>query len=348
VTDLRQYETTRPKLRLVRSQVVRGGLGLVIVGAAFIWALPAFASYRQVWSHLGRLGPGAISALCLVGLANILSPSANQCAALPGLRFRDAVAADWTTSAITNTIPGGSALAIAQTWSMYRSYGIASRDTARCVVVTGAWDTIVKLGSPLIAVIWLSTERPVDASLIQAAALGAVLFAVVIGLGAVLLAGPSLARRLGHLLNRVRWLGARWPERLHELRTGTAGLLATRWRSLTLWTVAGHANLYLLLVLCLRAVGVASSQLSLAAILAAFAFGRLVTALPLSPGGLGVMEVGLTGALATVGPGADPAAVVAAVLLFRFATFFVPIPLGALCWLHWTVRRRRPEAVPAG
>jgi len=314
--------------------------------AAFAWALPAFASYREAWDQLTRVKAAPAIALLVVGVANILSPSANQCAALPGLRFRDAVAADWTTSAITNTIPGGSALAIATTWRMYRSYGITARDTARCVVVTGVWDMIVKLGTPLVAVAWLSVERPVDAGLIQAALVGTALFAVLVVLGVVVLAGPGAADRLGRALDRVRWLGSRWPERLHELRVDTAWLLRTRWRSLTVWTVAGHANLYLLLVVCLRAVGVTSAELSLAAVLAAFAFGRLVTALPLSPGGLGVMEVGLTGALAAVGD-ADPASVVAAVLLFRFLTFALPIPLGAICWLAWTARSR-PGPARAG
>jgi len=312
-------------------------VGVVVAVAAFTWALPAFASYREAWSHLVGMKPGAVIALVVVGLANILSPSANQCAALPGLRFRHAVATDWATSAITNTIPGGSALAIATTWRMYRSYGIAGRDTARCVVVTGVWDMIVKLSTPLVAVVWLSAERPVDAGLLQAALLGTALFAVVVVLGVVLLAGPGAADRLGRALDRVRWLGSRWPERLHELRVDTAWLLRTRWRSLTVWTVAGHANLYLLLVVCLRAVGVTSAEISLAAVLAAFAFGRLLTALPVSPGGLGVMEVGLTGALAAVGD-AEGASVVAAVLLFRFLTFALPIPLGAVCWLVWTAR----------
>lgn len=334
-----------PRLNSSRSRALRAAVGVAVAVAAFAWALPAFASYREVWGHLAGVKAGAVIALLVAGMANILSPSANQCAALPGLRFRDAVAADWTTSAITNTIPGGSALAIATTWRMYRSYGIAGRDTARCVVVTGVWDMIVKLSTPLIAVAWLSAERPVDAGLLQAALVGALLFAVLVGLGLVLLAGSAAAERLGRFLDRVRWLGSRWPERLHELRVDTAWLLRTRWRSLTVWTVAGHANLYLLLVVCLRAVGVTSAELSLAAVLAAFAFGRLVTALPLSPGGLGVMEVGLTGALAAVGH-AEAGSVVAAVLLFRFLTFALPIPLGAVCWLAWTARAKStPETI---
>lgn len=326
-----------------RSRLIRSLLGLAVAVAAFWWALPAFASYASVWHQLGRLETGSIAALTVVGAANILSPAVNQRAALPGLKFRHAVLADWATSAITNTLPGGSAVAIGLTWSMFRSWGIERRDIARCVVVTGVWDTIVKCGTPLIAVIWLSTERPVGPGLTQAAIIGAALFSVVLILGAVVLSGPALAQRIGRFLDRLRWVGSQWPRRLEELRNDTIWLLKVRWRSLTAWTVAGHANLYLLLALCLRAVGVPAADLSLAAILAAFAFGRLVTALPITPGGLGVMEVGLTGALAAVGR-ADPAAVVAAVLLFRFATFFVPIPLGALSWLGWTTRSRQPPS----
>lgn len=332
-----------PRLTTSRSRALRAAVGLVVAAAAFAWALPAFASYREAWRQLTDVNAGPAIALLAVGLANILSPSANQCAALPGLRFRHAVAADWTTSAITNTIPGGSALAIATTWRMYRSYGITGRDTARCVVVTGVWDMIVKLSTPLVAVALLSAERPVDAGLIQAALVGTALFAVLVVLGVVVVAGPGTADRLGRALDRARWLGSRWPERLHELRADTAWLLRTRWRSLTVWTVAGHANLYLLLVVCLRAVGVTSAELSLAAVLAAFAFGRLVTALPFTPGGLGVMEVGLTGALAAVGD-AEAASVVAAVLLFRFLTFALPIPLGVVCWLAWNAGSRHEPA----
>jgi uncharacterized membrane protein YbhN (UPF0104 family) len=289
--------------------------------------------------------------LVVVGLANLIAPAAPQTAALPGLRFGPAVATDWATTTVTNLVPGGSALAIGLTWSMYRSFRLASDAIARSIVVTGIWDAFVKLGTPLVAVVWLATQRPVGAALIQAAAIGTVLFAVAAGLLAVVLTGPATAAGLGRRLDRLPLLGTGWPARLEALRTDTIVLLSGRWRSLTLWTVAGHLNLYLLLVVCLRAVGVEQSVLGLAPVLAAFAFGRLVTAIPITPGGLGVMEVGLVGALGAVGEAPEPS-VVAAVLLFRFLTFAVPIPLGVVSWLWWTTTRRpdnddtQPQAGP--
>lgn len=340
---MEEVATADNRLRLpaaLRSRQFRAVLGLVVVVVAFFWALPTFASYGDVWPRLGDISPGYGVALAIVGTANLIAPSTSQRAALPGLRLDGAVATDWATSAVTNTVPVGSAMALGVTWSMYRSFGLANGPIARSIVVTGVWDTFVKFGTPLLALAWLSTERPLSPGLVQAAVIGAALFVVVVGLGAVLLAGPETVNLIGRLIDRAPFTGDGWPSRLSSMRKDTVALLADRWRSLTFWTVAGHANLYVLLLVCLRAVGVTSIEASAAAVLAAFAFGRLITAIPLTPGGLGVMEVGLTGALAAVSS-AEEATVVAAVLLFRFLTFAIPIPLGLISWLLWTSGRLR-------
>ena len=92
---------------LLYSPLVRGLLGLIVVGAAFVWALPSFASYAEVWSQLGRIEPTLGLALAAVGAANLVAPSTAQRAALPGLTLPVAVAVDWVTSAVTNTVPRG-------------------------------------------------------------------------------------------------------------------------------------------------------------------------------------------------------------------------------------------------
>ena len=330
-----------PFRRAATEPRVRTAIGLAVVVAAFALALPRFADYGQVWDRLAAVDRALLPALIVIAAANLVAPSTSQVAALPGLRLRHAVVTDWATTTVTNLVPGGSAVAIALTWSMYRSFGLAGDAITRSIVVTGIWDTFVKLGTPLIALAWLATQRPVGFVLIQAAVLGALLFVTAAGLLAVVLAGPVTARRFGGLVDRLPMTGVGWPTRLDELRTETVTLLSGRWRGLTLWTVAGHLNLYLLLVLCLRVVGVDRSVLGLAPVLAAFAFGRLVTAVPLTPGGLGVMELGLVGALSAVGQAPEDS-VVAAVLLFRFLTFAVPLPLGAVGWVWWSLTGGRP------
>ena len=72
-----------------------------------------------------------------------------------------------------------------------------------------------------------------------------------------------------------------------------------------------------------------------AAVLAAFAFGRLLTAVPITPGGLGVIELGYVVALSVGVDDMTTAQITAAVLVFRALTFIPPIFIGAGCYLFW-------------
>jgi uncharacterized protein (TIRG00374 family) len=82
---------------------------------------------------------------------------------------------------------------------------------------------------------------------------------------------------------------------------------------------------------------VSGSEVSWVEALAAFALVRLLSAFPVTPGGLGVVELGLAAALVLAG--GQEAQVVAAVLVFRVLTFVLPIPIGAITWWLW---RRSP------
>jgi uncharacterized protein (TIRG00374 family) len=73
-----------------------------------------------------------------------------------------------------------------------------------------------------------------------------------------------------------------------------------------------------------------------------FAFARLATAIPLTPGGLGFVEGVL--AIGLVGAGGDPDQVAAAILVYRALTWALPILVGIACYVWW--RRRTWTATP--
>jgi uncharacterized protein (TIRG00374 family) len=99
--------------------------------------------------------------------------------------------------------------------------------------------------------------------------------------------------------------------------------------------MVSYLTLWLVLLACLRATGLSQAQVPWQTSLAAFAFIRLLTALPITPGGLGITELGLAGLLAaSTGPAASTQ-VTAAVLLYRAVTYLPSIPLGALAFLTW-------------
>jgi uncharacterized protein (TIRG00374 family) len=109
-------------------------------------------------------------------------------------------------------------------------------------------------------------------------------------------------------------------------------------------TVVSHLSLYLVLLAALRATGVPGAEVGWADVLVAFAFARLVTAIPLTPGGVGVVELALIGSLVRFG--GDRPEVVAAVLIFRLLTYVLPILLGAFTYLFWRRNRSWRDSAP--
>jgi uncharacterized protein (TIRG00374 family) len=127
----------------------------------------------------------------------------------------------------------------------------------------------------------------------------------------------------------VAWGG----EALARFRARALHLLRQRWHVLTITTLVGHLTVFLVLIVCLRAVGVTSSEVSWIEAFAAWSLVRILGALPLTPGGLGFVELGLTGALVAFGaPNADA---VAATLLYRALTVFPTLALGMLAAATW-------------
>lgn len=81
-----------------------------------------------------------------------------------------------------------------------------------------------------------------------------------------------------------------------------------------------------------------------------FALARLLSAAPVTPGGVGVVELTYIAGLAVAGGPQLHAQAVAAALLFRLVGYGVQIPLGGITYLVWHRRTswRQPPRRPAG
>ena len=77
-------------------------------------------------------------------------------------------------------------------------------------------------------------------------------------------------------------------------------------------------------------------------VLMAYCVSQALALIPITPGGLGFVESGLTTLLVLVGVTPDQAVV--GTLLYRLIAFWMPIPLGALAWAGWRINLhlRRP------
>jgi uncharacterized protein (TIRG00374 family) len=93
---------------------------------------------------------------------------------------------------------------------------------------------------------------------------------------------------------------------------------------------------FLTLLGAIAAVG-ARPHMSLA--LVAYAGAQLLAQVPLTPGGLGVVEAGLVGSLALAGMSAGQAAVVT--LAYRLVSYWLMLPAGLVAWILFRRTRRR-------
>ena len=124
-----------------------------------------------------------------------------------------------------------------------------------------------------------------------------------------------------------------------EFRHESIGLLRARWHVLTFGAYLSELSVYLVLLVSLRLVGVSESEVSWSVVLASFALVRILQSIPITPGGMGVVELGLTGAL--VAAGGDHTEVVAGVLVFRALTWLPPLLTGPFFYLGWRAWLRR-------
>ncbi len=167
------------------------------------------------------------------------------------------------------------------------------------------------------------------------------LVVVAVGFG-LLLRSESFALRADTALQRVLTIACRLGRRrpppagcLQGFRGRASGLLAARGWRITAATAASSLTLWLVLLASVRGVGLSQSEVPWQTSLAAFAFVRLLTVLPVTPGGAGITELGLVGILAAGADHRVAAQVTAAVLLYRAVTYLVPIPGGAVAWIWW-------------
>jgi uncharacterized protein (TIRG00374 family) len=311
------------------------GFAVGMMAVVFVFLLPRFADYGQAWDSVRRLSWGWVVVLAVCAALDLATFAPPWQVALPGLRFWPALAVTQASTAASLVTPAGSAVGIAVSYQQLRRRGYSGTATGRAVSLTSLWSQLANLAYPVVAVALLAAAGHATAILAPAAILGAGLFAVAV-LGVIFVAASDrLATRTGdtaaRAANRVRRVVHRSPVRwggpsFERFRLEAVDLLRSRWLMLSVTTLANGLATLLTLTASLRALGVPASRVSLVEVFAAWALGRLVGSIEITPGGFGVFELSLTAAL--VGFGGPSAGVLAAVLLYRALTVIPTLATG--------------------
>jgi putative heme transporter len=338
---------------------------VAVVVVIFALVLPKIASYADVWKTISSLTWLEISTLVLTAVFNLFTYWWQMMSALPGLSLGQAAVNNQSSTTIANILPGGGAIAIGLAVAMFRSWGFGGSPIALLISTTGIWNSFLKLGLPIIALVILTLTGHATTALLIPALVGLAILAGCVAAFATMLWKKEFARSIGSALGRA-WSRLRgifhrppvqdWGDGAVRFRHDTIALVAKRWIPLTATTIVSHLALWFVLLLALRDVGIANNEVSWAQVLAVFAFARLLSAAPITPGGVGLVELALIGGLYAAGRSTTDvpvdvfkAQITAAVLLYRTLTFGLQIPLGGFTYMIWQRKKswRRPVPMAA-
>jgi uncharacterized membrane protein YbhN (UPF0104 family) len=205
------------------------------------------------------------------------------------------------------------------------------------------------LALPLLVLPVLVFGAPIPADLLEGLWIALGCLAAMFAVGAVFLVTDRPLRGVGRAVQslRNRLFPDRTPmtgvgKRLIKERDQILRVLGGSWWEALIGTIGRWLLDCAALFVALKAVG-ADPRPSL--VLLAFVTAQVLAQIPITPGGLGFVEAGMTAMLALAGVNAGDA--VLATLLYRLASYWLPLPAGAVAWAIHT-RKYRTGAIRDG
>lgn len=314
----------------------------------YFFILPLLPAFRNAIGDLTRIDPVLLAvAIGLEFMAlycySLLTHAALGQDASRLTRF-DLFRIQLSTRALGSILPGGSAASNALGFRLITSSGISKADAGFALATAGIGSAVilnVLLWVGLVVSIPLRGSSPVYGT---AAVAGAVLMAIV---GAVVF---GIVDDKGRLHRFVRWSydkmgrdGESAASLLDHLRDRIRGLLAERdvLRRVVMWGTANWLLDLVALWLFLRAFG---GSVSPDGLLVAFGLANVLASIPITPGGLGIVEGVYIPTL--VGFGVPVATATVTVLTYRIAQFWLPIIVGGVSYASLRIGAVTPVPTP--
>ncbi|MHB8273334.1 MAG: lysylphosphatidylglycerol synthase transmembrane domain-containing protein [Dermatophilaceae bacterium] len=333
--------------RPTRRQLVQAALGMLLATVLVVWWLPKIAqtTWSAVFDTLSQVGFGAVMMLFGLMCLGLWYYTFTLAGSMPGLRHVQALIVNLCGSSAGNFLPGGGAAGVAVTYAAFRSWGFSRRDISTSVIVTGVWNLLARMILPvtgLIALLVAGGDLP--GAVVRGGLIGAVAGLALLALFVAALASEKLARSLARVLHPLlrRFNPSRevaFDKLVTDQRAHIFSVVRHGWVTMTFGLIGYFAVFYVLFWQSLHAVGL---RMTFSHMFAAYAVGRLLSAIGITPGGVGVTEGGAVAVL--VAFGADPAQALAGTVLFSLYTHVMEVPLGALAYLGWALSKKTAPA----
>jgi uncharacterized protein (TIRG00374 family) len=330
-----------------RGKIIVRVLMLLITGVALYLVLPGLIVMFGSLPQLEDVFPLWFVPIFLLEAAAFWCIWALMRIALKTDKWFDVACSQLTGNALSRALPGGAATGGATMYSMLSRSGFDGPTASTALTAVGLLSTATLFVLPILALPAILFGLAVSSELLQGAILGGVLGIFLLTGASILLVSDRVVRGVGHGLDwfvhsvlRRDAPSPRLADRLVESRDFVRGALAESWKQAVPAALGNQLFDFLALYVSLLAVG---SRVDPVLVLLAFVAGSALAMIPITPGGLGFVEAGLTGVLSLAGVRPDHA--VLAVLLYRLFSYWLPLPSGLVASILF--RRRHRELARA-
>ena len=317
---------------------------LLVVSLVVLYLFaPTLGEVLSSWPRLAHLNPGWIAVAVLAEAVSLVCVWWLIALALRAGHWFAIATSQLAGHALSRVVPAGAAAGAALQYRMLAASGIDAPAAGSALTAVTLLQLATLAAIPPLGLLLSLFGAPLSPGLQQAAWVGLGAFVLLIAIGAVLVTSDRAINRIGAGVQVLRNLVLRHhppvtdlPERLHAERDLVTKALGKRWWAALLASTGKWAFDYAALLAALAAVGARPDP---GVVLLAYATGAVLGMIPITPGGLGFVEAGLTGVLALAGVPAGDA--VLATLSYRLVSFWLPLPAGLTAYALFRWRNRR-------
>ena len=323
-----EVEQTRrgPRLRRTIFWLTLTGISLYLVAPSVLDTLAS-------WRNIKEFAPIWLLAMLVAQGLTMASMWLLQHTAIAVASWPAVITSQLAGNAMSKVAPGGGAIGAALQYRMLAAADVPREPAVSGLTAANILTFAIVLALPVLAIPAL-IRGSVNRTLVEAAIAGLVVFVILAALAAVVLAKdrPLLwigrtAQRIRNRLRRKSQPLTSLPARLVHERDRLLATLGPRWKRALGATVARWAFDYASLLAALAAVG---DHARPGLVLLAFCGAQLLAQIPVTPGGLGFVEAGLTAMLTLAGVSAGNA--VLATFAYRLFSYWLPMPVGLGAW----------------
>ena len=323
---------------------------LVVSGITLYLFFPSLVAVFSSFPKLGTLDPIWFTLAFALEVAHFICTFALQRIALRTTAWYSVATSSIAGNAISLVVPGGAAVGAATQFRMLETAGNDTATTIGGLTVFSLLQIGGLLGLPIFVLPAILAGTPIAHGLKYTALLGIGAFVLFAGFGASVLVLDGPIRWAGHVVqvarNRLRRNDPPMtdlPDRLVSERNRIRDVLGQRWRAATLLSSGRLLLDFGCLLATIKATG-ASPNPSL--VLVAYSVAKILQLIPITPGGLGLVEAGLTGLLILAGVSSGDAVI--ATLAYRIISYWLPIFAGPIAYVAFRSRYGPPRRNTGG